>query len=157
MSLFEYALHGICIGNFGWTNVHSHGNFHTHILSLSFGDVVVPEPKVPQWNLGHHLCCSHMTTTRSALGILVVRRRLATHALSLPMIALAITISFVGNRVVLTCIKSAIPHEHVHRVVTSMCITPTLKNQCATMEWVSNTQFHKLSKSVSKIVWKSPH
>jgi hypothetical protein len=31
---FEYALHGICIGNLGWTNVHSHGDFHTHILSL---------------------------------------------------------------------------------------------------------------------------
>jgi hypothetical protein len=42
-------------------------------------------------NLGHHVRCSHVIATKSALGILVVRMRLAAQILSLPMIALAIT------------------------------------------------------------------
>jgi hypothetical protein len=33
--------------------------------------------KVPQWNLGYHVCCSHVITTRSVLGILVFEN--ATH------------------------------------------------------------------------------
>jgi hypothetical protein len=55
------------------------------------GDVVIPQPKVPRRNLGLRVCCSHTTTTWSALGILVVRMRLATQILSPSMIALAIT------------------------------------------------------------------
>jgi hypothetical protein len=51
---------------------------------------------VPRRDLGHRVCYSHMTTTRSALGILIVGKRLATQILSLPVIALAITNSSYG-------------------------------------------------------------
>jgi hypothetical protein len=108
-------------------------------------------------NLGHHVCCSHVIVTRGALGILVVRRRLATHTLSLPVIALTITISFGGNRVVLTYIKSAIAHEQMHRVFIRLCITPHLKIIAPQCNESSTPQIHKLSKSVRKIVLKFPH
>jgi hypothetical protein len=72
--------------------------------------------------------CSHMISTRSALGILVVRMLLATHILLLNLWLSSQSLTHcVGDRVVLTCIMSTISHEHVHRVFISMCITPTFK------------------------------
>jgi hypothetical protein len=103
------------------------------------------------------VCCSHMTATRNALGILVVRMRLATHTFSLPVIASQSLTHQVGNRVILTCIMSTIPHEHVHRAITSMCIPPTFKISALQCKESSTPQIHKLSKSVSKIVLKFPH
>jgi hypothetical protein len=112
---------------------------------------------VPRRNLGHRVCCSHMTATRSTLGILIVGKRLATHILSLPMIALAITTHHMSNRVIPTCIMSTIPHEHVHSVFTSRCIASTFKIIAPQNNESSTPQIHKLSKGVSKMVVKLPH
>jgi hypothetical protein len=51
---------------------------------------------VPRRDLGHRVCCSHTTATRSALGILIVGKRLAAQILSLPVLALAIANSSCG-------------------------------------------------------------
>jgi hypothetical protein len=97
-----------------------------------------------------------MTTTRSTLGILVVRMRLAKHTPSQQSFPSKSLTPQVGNPVVLTCIMSTIPHEHVHRVFTSMCITPTFKIIAPQCNESSAPQILKLSRSVSKIVLKFP-
>jgi hypothetical protein len=61
--------------------------------------------------------CSHMTTTRSMLGIMGMRRRLATHIL---LLNTRIVTQFVGNQAMLTGIMSTIPHELVHHVFINM-------------------------------------
>jgi hypothetical protein len=98
------------------------------------GDVVIPKLKVLRRNLGHHVRCSHMIATRSALGIVVVKMRLTTHTLLLNLCLSSQSLThFVGNRGMLTCIMSTIPHEHVHRVFRSMCIMQTFKDHCTIM------------------------
>jgi hypothetical protein len=77
-------------------NVHLQENSAPLPYPSLVGNVVIPQPKVPRRNLGHHGCCSHVIASRGALGILVVRMRLATQILSLPMIAFAITNSSHG-------------------------------------------------------------
>jgi hypothetical protein len=52
---------------------------------------------------------------------------------------------------------STIPHEHVHRAFTSMCITPTFKISALQCNETSTRQINKLRKGVSKIVLKFPH
>jgi hypothetical protein len=50
-----------------------------------------------------------------------------------------------------------IPHEHVHSVVTSMCIASTFKIVAPQINKMSTPQIRKLSKGVSKIILKFPH
>jgi hypothetical protein len=71
---------------------------------------------------------SHMIATGSALGILVVRMRLAMHTLLNLCLSSQSLTHLVGNRVVLTCIISTLVHENVHCVPINMCITPMLKS-----------------------------
>jgi hypothetical protein len=92
------------------------------------GDVVIPYPKVPRRNLGYHVCCSHTTATRSALSILVVRKRPATQIVLSAFLLPLQSLTHMGNRVILTCIMSTIPLEHGHSVFTRRCIASTLKN-----------------------------
>jgi hypothetical protein len=58
--------------NRGWTNMHTHWKFQPSFSILLMDDeIVVPRPKVSRQNLVHHVCCSHVITTRGTLGILV--------------------------------------------------------------------------------------
>jgi hypothetical protein len=54
-------------GNRGWTNMQTHWRFQpfSSILLMAV-EIVVPWPKVPRRNLVHHVCCSHVITTRGA-------------------------------------------------------------------------------------------
>jgi hypothetical protein len=52
---------------------------------------------------------------------------------------------------------STIPHEHVHSVVTSMCIASTFKIVAPQINKMSTPQIHKVSKGVFKIFLKFPH
>jgi hypothetical protein len=56
-------------GKHGYTNVHSHENSVLFLASL-VSYVVIPWLKVPQRSLGHRVCYSHPTATRSALRYL---------------------------------------------------------------------------------------
>jgi hypothetical protein len=113
---------------------------------------------VPRQNLGYRVCCSHPTATRSALGILVVRKRLATKnfplCLWLPLQSLT---HHMGNRVILTCIMSTIPHEHVHSVFTSICISSTWRVLHFQNNELPKPQICEISKGISKPILKFPH
>jgi hypothetical protein len=105
---------------------------------------------VPRRNLGYRVCCSHPTATRSALGILVVRKRLATQILLCLWLPLQSLTHHMGNWVILTCIMSTIPHKHVHRInFENFCTLKVIRCR--------HLRFTKLSKGVSKIILKFPH
>jgi hypothetical protein len=98
-----------------------------------------------------------MTAARGALGILVVRKRLATQillGLRLPLQSLTYRL---GNQVVLTSIMSTIPYVHVHSVFSSVCVAPTFKLLHLKIGELSTPQTHELGKGVSKIILKFPH
>jgi hypothetical protein len=58
---------------------------------------------------------------------------------SCPWLPLQSLTRHTGNRVVLTCIMSTIPHERVPSVFTSICITSTLKSITLSKQWVDKT------------------
>jgi hypothetical protein len=62
-----------------------------------------------------------------------------------------------GNRVILTCIMSTIPHKHVHSVFTSMCIASTFRIIAPQNSKSSTPQIQKLSEGVSEIGLEFPH
>jgi hypothetical protein len=104
-------------GKFGYTNVHSHENSVLLPYLSWLVTMLSHNQKVPRRNLGHRVCCSHPTATRSALGIFVVRKQLATKIFSLCLWLLSQSLTHhTSNRVILTCIMSTIPHKHVHRI-----------------------------------------
>jgi hypothetical protein len=56
-----------------------------------------------------------------------------------------------GNRVILTCIMSTIPHKHVH------CINFEKKLSHLKNHELSKPQIYEVSKGVSEILPKFPH
>jgi hypothetical protein len=76
-------------------------------------------PKVPRRNLVHHVCCSHVITTRGALGILVGSMRLTANPCASLYATPLLRANCMGKQVMLTSITSIISHEHVH---FSLCI-----------------------------------
>jgi hypothetical protein len=118
-------------GNLGWTNMHMHWRFRPSFYILLMADeIVVPWPKVPWWNLVHHVCYSHVITTRGALGILVGSMQLTTNPCSPLYVIPLLPANCMGKQVILTSITSTISHEHVH---FSLCI----------MESASYVHMHK--------------
>jgi hypothetical protein len=107
-------------GNRGWTNMHTHWRFQPFSCILLMAvEIVVPWPKVPRRNLVHHVCCSHVITTRGALGILVGSMQLTASLCSPLYVVLLLPANCMGKQVMLTSITSIISHEHVH---LSLCI-----------------------------------
>jgi hypothetical protein len=66
--------------------------------------------------LVHHVCCSHVITTRGALGILVGSMQLTTNPFSSLYVIPLLLANYMGKQVMLT---SIISHDHVH---PSLCI-----------------------------------
>jgi hypothetical protein len=107
-------------GNCGWTNMHTHWSFQpSSSILLKADEIVVPWPKVPRWILVHLVCCSHVITTRGALGILVGSMQLTANPCSPPYVIPLLPANCMGKQVMLTSITSIISHEHVH---FSLCI-----------------------------------
>jgi hypothetical protein len=73
------ALHdmGIWKPGFGPTCIHPESFTLSTLVSLQWW-CCDPWTKVPRWNLVYHVCCSHVITTRSTLGIFVCEN--ATHS-----------------------------------------------------------------------------
>jgi hypothetical protein len=107
-------------GNCGWTNMHTHWRFQPSSSILLMSDeIVVPWPKVPRRNLVHHVCGSHVITTRGALCILVGSMQLTVNPCS-PLYAIPLLpANCMSKQVMLTSITSIIFHEQVH---SSLCI-----------------------------------
>jgi hypothetical protein len=102
-------------GNRGWTNMHTHWRFQPFSsILLMVVEIVVPWPKVPRRNLVHHVCCSHVITTRGALGILVGSMQLTANPCSPLYVIPLLPTDYMGKQVMLTSITSIISHEHVH-------------------------------------------
>jgi hypothetical protein len=128
-------------GKRGWTNMHTHWRFQpSSSIFLMVDEIVLPWPKVPRRNLVHHVCCSHVITTRGALGILVGIMQLTANPFSLLYVILLMLANCMGRQVMLTSITSIISHEqvqpslcimanaphvhmHKHHVFICMCIT----------------------------------
>jgi hypothetical protein len=107
-------------GNLGWTIMHTHWRFRPSLYILLMADeIVVLLPKVSRRNLVHHVCCSHVITTRGALGILVGSMQLTTNPCSPLYVIPLLPANCMGKQVMLTSITSIISHEHVH---SSICI-----------------------------------
>jgi hypothetical protein len=81
--------------------------------------LLFPWPKVPRRNLVHHVCCSHVITTRGARGILVGSMQLTANPYSSLYVISLLPTNCMGKQVMLTSITSIISHEHVH---FSLCI-----------------------------------
>jgi hypothetical protein len=106
--------------NRGWTHMDTHWRFQPSSNILLMADeIVVPWPKVPRRNLVHHVCYSHVITTRGALGILVGSTQLIANPFSSLYIIPLLLANCMGKQVKLTSITSIISHEHVH---SSLCI-----------------------------------
>jgi hypothetical protein len=71
------ALHDMCIWKpeFGLTYIHTESFTFSTLFFLRWW-CCDPWTKMPRWNLVYHVCCIHVITTRSTLGILFVRMRL---------------------------------------------------------------------------------
>jgi hypothetical protein len=107
-------------GNLGWTNMHTHWRFEPSSSILLMADEIdVPWPKVPRRNLVHHVCCSHVITTRGTLGILVGSMQLTANPCSALYVIPLLPTHYMGKQVMLISITSIISHEHVH---FSLCI-----------------------------------
>jgi hypothetical protein len=112
-------------GNLGWTNMHTHWSFQPspYILLMAV-EIVVPWPKVPRRNLVRHVCCSHVITTRGALGILVGSMQLTANPCSPLYVIPLLPANCMGKQVMLTGIMSIISHEHVHSSICIMASAP---------------------------------
>jgi hypothetical protein len=101
-------------GNSGWTNMHTHWSFQpSSSILLKADEIVVPWPMVLRRNLVYHVCCSHVITTRGALGILVGSMPLTNPCSPLYVIPLLLA-NCMCKQVMLTSITSIISHGHVH-------------------------------------------
>jgi hypothetical protein len=112
-------------GNCGWTNMHTHWRFQpSSSILLKADEIDVPWPKVPWRNVVHHVCCSHVITTRGALGILVGACNSLQSMFSTLCYLLLLPTNCMGKQVMLTSITSIISHEHVHSSLRIMASAP---------------------------------
>jgi hypothetical protein len=115
------ALHDMCIWKpgFGLTCIRTESFTLSTLFSLRWW-CCDPWTKVPRWNLVYHVCCSHVITTRSTLGILFVRMWLTPNP---NFSVLQATIQFREQcKSCWHCIMSIISHEHTHHAFINMCI-----------------------------------
>jgi hypothetical protein len=136
------------VGNRGWTNMHTQWSFQpSSSILLMAVEIVVPWPQVSRRNLVHHVCCSHVITTRGALGILVGIMQLTANPYSSLYVIPLLRANCMVKQVMLTSITSIISHEHVHFHYASwkvhhmfICISIMCSFACA-----SHSMHHNMS------------